>query len=387
MGEALHTVTSLEIHLRDTGSSIVTAALLQDAMKILVWACPTLTSLTIEGSSHLATLCTLGQACPLLSELTVVAEDEDMLELQALVFQLPSLLPTVHSLRFSSLINNLPDMSKNTGITKLCMDFFSFDSEVEVGYDVQWLFLPPRLQQLFIFSAHAGPVPPKAGSGDDCSRDVLCDLHSLDIGLPGVQLRVIADILRAAPALKHLSNGRYTHKVPVIDCFVEPTSAANLSLLLERSSGVAGLRDAMYRFDFDDVWVDVPELLPLLAGLPNMVGVRECEFRDFSLECLGPLLAIFPDVQTLTLWGSESIDDVGLQQVAVCKRLERLEIKSYEEVTPMGLHALCPRLPHLQSVSACMCAHMRAPGLARCVELLKDQGVFVKIVDETSVER
>lgn len=355
-------------------------------MTLLVQACPALTSLTVEGSSHLATLCTLGQACPLLSELTVVAEDKDILELQALVDQLPSLLPTVHSLGFSSLGSTLPDMSKNVDITKLCMDFFSFDSEIEDGYDTQWLHLPPRLQQLFIFSAHAGPVPPKADSGDARSRDVLCDLHSLDIGVPGVQLRVIADILRAAPALKHLSNGLYTYGVTMIDCSVEPTAAADLSLLLERSSGVAGLRDALYRFDADDVCVYGRERLPRLEALPKMTGVRKCEFRDFSPECLRLLFALFPDVQTLTLCGSESIDDVGLQQVAICKRLQSLKINSYGEVTAMGLHALCPRLPHLHYVSACMCAKLRAPGMAKCVELLKEQGVFVKIVDETPVE-
>lgn len=110
VGPALHTVTSLALNLQDTGSSAVIAALLCEALALLAGACPALTSLTVEGSSRLETLCKLGQACRLLTALTVVAEDEDMPEVQQLVSLLPSLLPNVHTLSLPDLVSALPNM-------------------------------------------------------------------------------------------------------------------------------------------------------------------------------------------------------------------------------------------------------------------------------------
>lgn len=67
-----------------------------------------------------------------------------------------------------------------------------------------------------------------------------------------------------------------------------------------------------------------------------MTEVQRCELIGFGPEHMGALLSVFPDVSSLVLVGD--VDDVGLQQVAVCKRLVKLD--SCSELTHGATHTV-----------------------------------------------
>lgn len=222
LGEALHTVTSLALNLHNTGCSTVTASRLCKALSLLMSASPALTALSLEGQFSPLLLRMVHQACPLLSELSLITEHEDEnkderdaqaavqlsdltlitkdtdgLDMQAVVHLLPSLLPNVHTLSLPQFIRSLPDMSKNVGITTLCVKSLVIDSEAI------WLCLPSKLQHLQCSTVLMRLDPVRRGvDNPNRSEPFLGSLLTFNFRIACFLLKPLAKILVAAPALQ-----------------------------------------------------------------------------------------------------------------------------------------------------------------------------------------
>lgn len=93
---------------------------------------------------------------------------------------------------------------------------------------------------------------------------------------------------------------------------------------------------------------------------------------------VGLLLPLFPCLHTLQLM-VENVDDVGLCLVAVCSQLHKLTLSLCHSVTPMGLYALCMRLPTLRSVVCNGCNQLKGCAVVACARLLREHGREVKL--------
>lgn len=379
VGPALSKVKDLVLYLKAESGSAVTASLLDESLALLVGACPMLSRLKSQGRLSQTFLRHVGEACPLLTELTILSESQDLPDLQKVLLLLPSLLPNVDTLwlplhRLHRRQDVFPDMSSNTGLRNLYLHRCIFDSEKS------WQCLPPKLLTLECFAIRQGP--PATGPGGQL-------LHSL-LGLSvachvPMRLDSLAQLLRCAPNLKVITDNHGYGGLHTIDCtFNPPTAAADLSTLRGRME-IDAIKHAVYRFGYNEEY-DVMLFPPLLAALPCMAGVERCEVQYCLSSDLGPLLAVFPDVRELSLLGMEEMGDVGMQALASCAKLTSLTLEGCSKATPIGLFALCTRLPGLCSVVHNTCTLLKAPALDSFKQLLQRDITLQEVVREDEDE-
>lgn len=161
------------------------------------------------------------------------------------------------------------------------------------------------------------------------------------------------------------------------------SSLASQLNVLQRNTKLDLFKNAALKIDCGTIEATESSLNCLMVSAPRMSHVQKIQIERASLAALGLLLAVVSDVSTLTLSAMTGVDEIGMQQVAACKGLVMLKLVGCVDVSPIGLHALCQRLPNLNSISCCACPQLTGPGLRRCAELLKGQGKSVDIVDST----
>ncbi|MEW5309956.1 MAG: hypothetical protein WDW38_001796 [Sanguina aurantia] len=271
--------------------------LLVEAQAALVAACSDLDSLTYDGDLSPELLQELAEACPYLYSLDMSGghgEDEDGVldNLQEAVLLLPSLLPHVVDLTLSPRIIEsgwrIPNMSLNTGIVALVVEGAKMET------DEDWLRLPPNLEHLTCFYMETGPPAGLPGA-----RPLLARLERIAFTYRGANLFGLADVarlLRAAPALRRF--GFKDHLIgmalPLREGATAASAYADLALLSQKLD-VKGLHDAtltVYRSDGQD---DDASVQSFLAGLPQVKGVKRCQFSGLSCKEVTPFLKAFPD--------------------------------------------------------------------------------------------
>ncbi|MEW5299657.1 MAG: hypothetical protein WDW36_002650 [Sanguina aurantia] len=378
----LSTVTSLVLVMEDERSLLSNMLPLDPqlgkALARLAGACTVLTSLQFQGSISPGLVLRMGQACPLLTSLAFVATHRNRLDLQAAV-KLVAGLPGLTKLALHDIQHELPDMSANHGLRSLSLEPFSFRS------DAEWRQLPPNLTHLACSVIASGPPAHSASGG----RGLLGSLLGLELGgaYPRLQLGHLAKLLRAAPLLASLTSpgvceGPATGNATICCHSALLTAGADLSLLLQRMDALPAIGRARYLFvcDYDEIiWGrqnGTPgSLQPFIASLPGMPGVSWLDVSGIEPADLASLLDKFPDLLELTLRGMVDMDDLELQQATAAKGITGLKMLFCHSITPMGLLALCQRLPMLRQVT-CVVDHtingcgLRQPDLDRCAQLL-----------------
>lgn len=360
VGACLSTVTALDLCYMDTSGNAVSVAALCQAMGLLLDACPSLKSLTSRGHLPTAFLRKLGAACPHLSALTMHNEEVDLLYLQRILMLQPTLLPHVTSLSLPRLQRALPDMSHNTGILSLEMQSF-------IMQGAHWLSLPGKLQRLKCAAMHEGP-PLCADSTDLLSN--LLDIEFDSISMP---LHEIAQLLREAPFPHQIRDCRLN-----ILCSVSPSIATDLLFIhQEMQMGVVKRFTYDLRFEIPrrEAWSPT-----LMSTLPRMTGVTRC-----TLDCRNgnilPMLRAFPDARNVIISHCAALGNLELHTLAALAKLESLQLMYCDNVTPMGLLALCNQLQGLVCVDFVGCAMLHGPELGVCVGLLRQYGSKVKIYE------
>lgn len=328
-------------------------------------ACPALTALHLPENTSLEFLRHASEACPLLPTLELRAQAhcpdiEDFLRAK------PSPFLHLHTLIIRRTDASLPDMSQLRGLHTLNLSTTSFTSEA------QWLCLPPGLQSLFCLSLEVGPP-----ADTTCS---LSSLFALHVEVPmHTPLYTIAQLLRAAPSLQAFTYDLKEVEQLVVLCPLGPETAADLASLHTRSD-IPCLARATYLFDVSEAVVGGP-YLPLIATLPRMTGFTACQLESCTQEEMVGLLGVFPNMERLTLSFLHTMDDLGLRAVTSYGSLTQLKLDYCSSVTPMGLLALCLRLPSLTCVEYENCERLQQPELDKCVELLRGYGVHVEFTD------
>lgn len=386
-GPALSTVTNLDLVLKNVGGTASTAARLDKAVACVVQACPALNSFTFEGRISQALMQSLGNTCSKLSTFGIMAGNEDIQSWQEVVQQaiqpLPSLLPQVRKLVLPEyedlVVDSLPDMSGCVGVHTLEVRSFQIQSSDE------WSRLPPNLTHLSCKDILSGPVAAEEGG------PTLKCLKVLEVlATEATPVSAVAQILRSAPALTEIkANIDLVDFDPVVEelgnneflllCPPIAATAADLTLLHQRVD-TNFVMDANYLIRSD---VDLPEgaVQAFIDGLPSMARVTNCSFVCVLPVDLGPLLSAFSSLLVVRISSPLHMDDVALQSVAACLRIKRLELCNCNHVSPMGLLALCQRLPSLQSIACQYCDLLKEPFLDMCVQLLARDGLSVKIED------
>lgn len=371
-GPALATVTCLELHYEDTGSSTVTAAELGQAIAAMVGSCPALLSLRcLEGHltpSFLQALATLGDVCPSLASLEVYASAEDGPYLKQILQLQPSLFPHVSKLTVQANECNIPDLdlSSNISIVTLTLSGIYFqDGE-------NWRLLPPNLRFLECSSFASGP-PAIPSNGTASLRFLQSVMIRSGFITP---LESLARLLQAAPALQVLTTQHAPYDRFFIQCIPGPTMLSDLSAVRERTDFQL-VSTATYWLDCGSV-TDTEPLQQFFETLPRMTGITRVHLDQCLPEDVGLLLTVFADVEHLQL-RIDSFDDISLAAVASSLQLVTLTLSDMTSVTPMGLLALCLRLPTLRSVTCEDCSQLTVPALEECTQLLREYGVLVSL--------
>lgn len=360
VGACLSTVTALDLCYKDTSGSAVSAAELCQALGLLLDACPSLNSLTSLGHLPTAFLRKLGQACPLLSALTMHNEQVDLLYLQRVLMLQPTLLPHVTSLSLPGLQLELPDMSHNTGILSLEMQRCFMQG-------THWRSLPRNLQRLKCAAMYE--EPPLCADSTDLLRSLL-DIQFDSIRLP---LHAVEQLLHKGPFPHQIRNCSLT-----IMCTVAPSLAADLSFIhQEMQMGVVKRFTYDLRFEASsrEAWSPT-----LLSTLPRMTGVTQCAF-DCRRGNLLPMLRAFPDAKDVIISHCAALGNLEMHTLAALEKLERLQLNYCDNVAPLGLLALCNQLRELVRVDFVGCAMLHGPGVGVCVGLLRQYGSKVKIYE------
>lgn len=348
--------------VEDTGGSTITAALLDSALARLVSSCPALTSLYLRGKRALSSVLTpsIGISCPLLKSLAIT-DVENVQFLQASLRLLPTILPRVTCLELPCHTYALPDMSHNTNILSLDIGYIK-----SLGADSDWNSLPPKLQYL-----RCGGIetPPPANA-----EGIFNNLLHLDIFNHHSHLHIITELPQIAPNLqKYACCSRYGGSENFIECTLDLSSAAEMTLLQSMQQDY--VKNAIFFIHCRGSnlssqvhhWVSDSSFM---ASLPRMTNVGQCAFCDCKLGHLGNLLAVFPKMHYLTLKSCKALDDVELQVLAGSVQLERLKLMFCDQVSPMGLFALCQLLPNLKVVKCVECVQLQAAALHVCAQLL-----------------
>lgn len=342
-GSSLSTVTNLGLIYEQ---QIETTHALDEAMVMLVKACPIMKNL--RGMERMSQFFQqrLGEVCPLLCGVSMSTRDYALDCLQKFIDLQPSLLPQLSSLCLPGMNNLLPDMSGCVGITDLQLGSY-------FGLDSQWLILPPKLQKLRCALMFTGP-PHVAADGI-----ALGSLLNLEFNEGAVNLHTLAQLLQAAPSLTSLQ--KKCQPEVCIKCVLDASMAADLRLVLDHT--YKGVKDAVF-FIVNDAEKRL-DMQALLASMPRMDGVKKCKLQvqDLNLSDLGPLLKMFPDVQELSILYLFDMGDTELLLLTACKKLTWLELEVADEVTPTGLVSLCQTLPGLKTIRCTDCAQLKGYAL------------------------
>lgn len=379
VGSALSTVTSLAIYLEDTCGRAASAAELDVVLAMLFSNLPFLVAFTCEGHLSVDLFRHLGQISPHLASLTLISGRGDNAYIQKVIALQPSLLPGINSLTLRHLYPDftIPDMSGSTSIIHLALPRIGMDS-------VEWRCLPRKLEHLSC--GWINDVPPASSDG----THILARLERLamdDDGSnnPDMPLEALAEILRAATALKALTIGSESNaSIFTVSCKFFDSTSSDL-LLVQQNMAVLSFKTIIFRIDCTGQGMRAPAR-DVISTFPRMVGVAQCEFYHPSHGKLVGLLEAFPDVQHLLLTGYHEMgqDGVELRELAACSRLTHLELEDCNEVSRVGLLRLCQRLPTLNSVSCRRCAQLTEPVMRKCEEWLQSLGRLVKMTADSS---
>lgn len=363
---ALRTVRSINLRLQDTGSSTAKSFVLGRELALLMAACPSLETLTIQGYVCTVFLETVCRLCPLLSTFHLHVNYSDFLCMKETILQLPFLFTHLTSLTILSdiALDQLPDMRQSQGIVQLDLGSFEFH------YSVQWCCLPPKLRHLKCGAVSVGP--PALADG----RCLLPDLQSLDLFRIRLPLDAVVQLIRAAPSLGTFRTwSNHADGDICIAVSFDRFTADNLHLL--DASNLSFLQDPFYIVNCNQKRMFKSEVALYQPFLPRMVGITRCEIQECSLDDLGPLLSVFPNVTALMLVHMGEMDDVELQVVSGCCKLAELGLRSCSNISIAGLLTLCLRLPRLGMVRSNKCAQLTEVTMGRCQKLLGRQLDFV----------
>lgn len=339
-------------------------------------ACPALETLVYRGQLSPAVLGRLGKVCPRLTTLCIQTDDEDLTEAYKVIPLLPSLLPQLRSLELPDLKSEqqLPDLSKLTNLLSLELEALKFTAECK------WQYLPPNLNCLV--SCGMSAIPSALAEG----RGVFSNLITLDLGFAFFNLETLADLLLAAPALQLIRQGECNERVEkmvIIPCLLESLAGpADLFLLNHRLQTGLEIEQGML-YVCCGPKAPVSHSLALIAALPVATHIKNCNLSGIQPALLSPLLRVFPNLRGLKLHFDGDINDIILQDVTACQELITLEIKSCQKISPMGLIALCQRLPQLRYVCCDGCGQITAAVLESCAKLLLRHGLVVEMVDHS----
>lgn len=361
VGSALDTVSNLDLYIEDTCSSSVTPAVLGQAVAALIIKCPALLALRYSKDFlPMVFMQNLRDACPLLTTLELWGRGQDRVHMQQLLHTQPVLFPQISKLIFGACNYSLPDMdmSHNTSVLTLVLDGWYFRSASH------WLCLPPNLQMLeYLNDIDVGP-PITLADGTAS----LPTLLSCTVGEESVTyVDVLAQLLRAAPSLCAIQS---KGNPEIAQILIEPslTAAADLVFVHGRMD-LELVRNAAFRFN-SGPW-DQASHLSFIAYLPRLTGITRCQIVYSSATYLQPLLAAFPDVKELYLLECKGLEDLGLCDVASCRQLLKLRLFAQPCLTPVGVLALCLRLPALRSISCERCDQLTPLSMAPYLQLLK----------------
>lgn len=361
---ALSSVTHLDLVYRRMRASALSLEGMNDAMALLVSKSPALKCLTCDGQLDPVFLQKMGEACPLITELTLAGAGAQSTLLEDLQ-SFTAALPRLNSLIFPGLFT-LPDISLFSKIRSLELN------EYRINADTAWLCLPSNLQ--YIKCHRIGCGPPALASG----RHVLESLICLEVCSERIPLNALAQLLREAPSLKAVCTGVLGGGVLVIVCDLNSSTKDDL-IVLSHNNEVAGITNAIINMSSSRNMIEGP-LEAFAHGMPSMSGFQRCVF-----ECQGsnllPMLAVFPDVSNLRLTFAELVDDTVLQALASSSRLTHLEMEFCHHVSPTGLLLLSQNLPALQIVGIGACELLNGPAFESCVEMLTSNGSHLKLVD------
>lgn len=126
-----------------------------------------------------------------------------------------------------------------------------------------------------------------------------------------------------------------------------------------------------------------PWQLPI-AALPCMTGFASCQLVNLLHAQLPLLLSLLPDVRELRLVGCDEVNDIELQEVAVCTRLTSLDLTACEQISPMGALSICQRCPTLHYLYLMDCVRLVNLDIGMCERLLRKDGLCVKIINHAS---
>lgn len=354
---ALSTVSSLHLHLQRPGNLAVTTIVLQKELALLMAACPTLKSLTLESYVCPVFLQMVSQVCPLVSAVNIqIKQPPDVPHTEETFLQLPSLFPHLTSLGLNSAypMRHPPDMSQSRGILQLDLASFHFN------YAVEWFCMPPRLRHLRCKAISVGP--PAMADG----RILLPDLQSLKILWNPQPLHAVAQLVRNLPSLQTFCTE--TDQEICISISFDCSTGDDLRLLA--ASKLAFLRNPFYRVNCNKDRTYESEVHPFVDSLPLMTGITRCRIEECYSDDLGSVLSVFPDVSRLTLDLISGMDDEDLQVVGGCSKLAELELTLCWEVSAMGVLVLCQRLPGLGLIRSTLCGQLTDITLSRCQRLL-----------------
>lgn len=391
-GQSLSTVRLLAFSFTNKGGVAATAAALEEAMLHVARACPALTS--VSSNYHplpQRVLCGTEEVCPLLHEFSSTCPYITNLRSGATYWRHLQLLPSCISiLVLFELDEVLPDLSKNTSIRFLEVSGFKFE------YESQWLLLPSKLEHLRCDMSNAGPPACKEGGHK------LSNLSSVAVSKStydyAISLGVFAQLLRAAPVLKVFRTGWEPitlGSAPQHDVFLEAlkqgdsctellieapfsmSSACDLSLLQQRIASGLSL-NATYRIGHGEDGPAESSDPPLTAAQDCTAQLTSCVFERLEAGELGPLLCLLPNLRHLGVNYPELMEDSDLQELWQCPKLTTLKVYMCEQVTAMGVYALCQRLPGLAAVKILCCDQITELAFTKYRDLLARQGMQVE---------
>lgn len=381
MQASLSAVTTLKITLMNTSGSFFAAApdpydlaALNAALGKLVGACPALESLKFWGDMPLSLLHRAAAACPRLCALKLSSIDHELVCVQSILNQLQSLLPGVNSLCLELLTDDLPNMSGNTGILSLHLD------DQALGSDTCWDLLPPNLQDLRCHEMWAGP------DVNSDSRLQLGSLLCLRIDVGSISLPVLVKLLQATPALQRFKQERgFTDAV--IDISLNSSTAADLKVVMQK---MHVFRDPVLKFNCESDNITGSQEV-FFSALPCMTGIKYCKLSNIVYHQLPHLMAMFPDVEVLSLKPVGGVWDFffhnAWQELAKCGRLTELRLlcsfnqDQHPDISPEQLLALCQYVPTLKRISHWGCGAIRGLDAEEIEQFFYRNDVHVDVVD------
>lgn len=229
------------------------------------------------------------------------------------------------------------DLSRMTGVRHLKV------SELHIHTDLIWDSLPPNLVSLSCAGVHL--APPSSVS--------LKQLQCLHLTGPACTLKALAGLFQSAPALLKVTAVTATLQVnsglasggPLEQTAIA-TLAADLTLLDSRHKACVAL------FSYAVVFEDCEGLLTVLQRVSVLPAFTQLALDWVSVHMSAQLLellgSVFPNMDTLELSDSETVDDRMLMSLLPLRNLKQFTVRSCPLVTVQVLTFLCCQLPSLQ---------------------------------------